>query len=210
MVRYYYQCVEELGGCPRQLRTDPGTENGVMAGVQCYLRANGTDNLAGENAHCYGASTANERIECWWSHLRCSRTSWWINFFKELRDDGVLICGRILHDECLWFCFCDIQQDLDFARMHWNTHRILLPTFDTVPGKPDELFFLAEEYGGVDQLQPVSNTKIEELQSPCDNSVVQSEYQDYFEYVLELNGLSKPTNWSDALSLFKYLVQVAG
>lgn len=208
--KYYHQCVKELGGCPSQLRTDPGTENGVMAGMQCYLRADGTDALAGERAHCYVASTANQRIECWWSHLRRSRTSWWINFFKDLCDDGILVCGRVLHDECLWFCFSDIiQQDLDFVRLHWNTHRIRPSRFDTVPGKPDELFFPAEEFGGVDQLQPVSDTKMGELLSQSDNAVVKNDYQDYFEHVLVLQGLEKPRNWRDALSLFNYLLSVA-
>lgn len=46
------------------LRTDPGTENGTMVAVQCYLRANSDDELSGKKAHRYGSSTSNQRVEC--------------------------------------------------------------------------------------------------------------------------------------------------
>ena len=52
--KYFYDCVNELEGCPRLLRTDCGTENGVMATMQCLLRADGEDELAGEKSHRYG------------------------------------------------------------------------------------------------------------------------------------------------------------
>ena len=61
IANYYVQCVKKLQGCPRLLRTDPGTENGTMAAVQCYLRANDDDELSGEKAHRYGSSTSNQR-----------------------------------------------------------------------------------------------------------------------------------------------------
>eukprot|EP00794_Sanderia_malayensis_P002037 gene2037-2316_t len=37
--------------------TDPGSENGVMAALQCSFRRNGQDCLAGIKAHKYGPST---------------------------------------------------------------------------------------------------------------------------------------------------------
>ncbi|CAH3142353.1 unnamed protein product, partial [Pocillopora meandrina] len=39
MAKYFVDCVEEVGGCPSLLRTDCGTENVVIAGVQSFLRA---------------------------------------------------------------------------------------------------------------------------------------------------------------------------
>ena len=44
---FFVNCVEEVGGCPTLLRTDCGTENGVMAGIQCLFRADGNDEFAG-------------------------------------------------------------------------------------------------------------------------------------------------------------------
>ena len=148
MASYFVDCVEEVGGCPSLVRTDCGTENVVIAGVQCFLRAECNDDLAGEKAHRYGPSTGNQRIEAWWSYFRCSRLTWWINFFKDLVDRGVFIPGNRLHEEYLWFCFAElIQQDLDFVKIHWNTHYIRQSGHDTVPGKPDELYFPPENFG---------------------------------------------------------------
>jgi len=204
---YFYDCVNELGGCPRLVRTDPGTENVVIASLQCYLRANHVDDLAGDKAHRYGGSTGNQRIECWWSHLKRSRTSWWINFFKDLTDTGVLLDGNIYQRECLWFCFNHlIQQDLNFVAMHWNTHYIRRSRHDTISGKPDELFFLPEASGGEDQLQPVTEDHMREAVSQCEHPNEDNEYQDYFKYVCEHKSLFKPEHWRDALSLFKYIL----
>ena len=35
--RLFLNCVKEVGGCPILLRTDPGSENGVMAAMQCLF-----------------------------------------------------------------------------------------------------------------------------------------------------------------------------
>jgi len=126
---FFLDCVSEFQGCPKLLRTDPGTENILMATMQCLLRANGNDEFSGEKAHRYGPSTGNQRVECWWSHLKKSRTTWWINFFKDLVDRGVFLPGNIYHNECIWFCFNELlQRDLDFVVLHWNT---LYPTIQT-------------------------------------------------------------------------------
>ena len=125
MAKYFVDCVEEVGGCPSLLRTDCGTENVVIAGVQSFLRAECDDDLAGEKAHRYGPSTGNQWIEAWWSYYCRSCLTWWITFFKDLMDRGVFLPGNTLHQECLWFCFAElIQQDLDFVKIHWNTHYI--------------------------------------------------------------------------------------
>ena len=125
MAKYFVDCVEEVGGWPSLLRTDCGTENVVIAGVQSFLRAECDDDLAGEKAHCYGPSAGNQWIEAWWSYYRRSCLTWWITFFKDLMDRGVFLPGNTLHQECLWFCFVDsIQQDLDFVKIHRNTHYI--------------------------------------------------------------------------------------
>ena len=49
--KFYLDFVKAIGGCPTLMCTDPGTENGVMAAMQCYLRSNDNDDLAGTNAH---------------------------------------------------------------------------------------------------------------------------------------------------------------
>lgn len=78
---FYLECVAERKGCPEKVRTDNGTENGTIAIMQYLFR----DDV---NAHSYGKSTANQRIEGWWFYLHRSRSTWWINLFKDLIDTG--------------------------------------------------------------------------------------------------------------------------
>ena len=47
------------GGCPVRLLTDHGTENGLIAAMQCYLRADGQDEFGGSKAHQYLSSPRN-------------------------------------------------------------------------------------------------------------------------------------------------------
>ena len=210
--KYYYDCVEELEGCPRLLRTDCGTENGLIATMQCSLslRADGVDELAAEKSHRYGPSTGNQRIECFWSQLRRTRTSWWINFFKDLGDKGTFHMGDLIHMEALWFCFAElIQQDLDFFSLYWNTHHIRKSRHETVSGKPDELFFNPESKGAVNHLQPVDDVIMEELRCKCRESAESNAHQEYFSYVLLNENLSKPKHWQEAIELFQHLIAVA-
>jgi hypothetical protein len=82
IAHHFLICVKTLGGCPRVLRTDLGTENAVIAYLQPTLRHFHADSLSGINSHRYGKSTANQRIECLWAQLRRSLLEWWISFFK--------------------------------------------------------------------------------------------------------------------------------
>lgn len=70
---HYMQCVSEYGVLPMRLRTDCGTENGIMAAIHCALRSEHMDEFAGALSHMYGTSTSNQRIESWWSYFRKQR-----------------------------------------------------------------------------------------------------------------------------------------
>lgn len=69
----YINCAKSVGVVPMRLRTDLRTENGTMAAIQCTLRHAHTDYYAGSSSHSYGSSTANQRIESWWSFFRRRR-----------------------------------------------------------------------------------------------------------------------------------------
>ena len=110
----------------------------MVAAAQCYF-------VNDPQAHIYGTPPHNQRIEGWWSYLRRSRMTWWMNFFKDLIEQAVFTPGNQLQIECLWFCFSSIiQQDLDFAVQHWNSHCIRRSRHDTISGRPDELFCFPE------------------------------------------------------------------
>ena len=126
VAKSYLEVVRENGGCPTKVRSDCGTENGLLAATQCFF-------MNDLESHIYGTSPHNQRIEAWWSFYRRSRATWWINFFKDLMERSVFTPGNDLEMECLWFCFSNlIQHDLDTVKDHWNTHFIRRSRHETV------------------------------------------------------------------------------
>ena len=100
---YFIKHVKAAHGCPIRVYTDPNTENGLVAGIQCYLRAEGLDEYAGSKSHEYVSRTRNQRIECQWSHYRKQHSSWWMDFFQDLRELDILDLISDLHKEAIWF-----------------------------------------------------------------------------------------------------------
>ena len=68
--RLFYDCINNLQFRPTLIRTDKETENGIMASAQCFLPRNHTVTKCDVNAHRYGSSHSNQRIEAWWATLR--------------------------------------------------------------------------------------------------------------------------------------------
>lgn len=56
---YFVEALERCWGCPRLVRTDMGTENVMIRGIQRYLRRDDVDDRAAERSYVTGASTAN-------------------------------------------------------------------------------------------------------------------------------------------------------
>ena len=93
------------------IRADRGSENTVVAGLQKYFL--GSTN-SGNSCFMFGSSSANQRIEAWWSIMRRSRMNWWMNFFKDLHDEGHFDWSIGHHVDALRFCFMGlIQSELD-------------------------------------------------------------------------------------------------
>ena len=213
MARYFLENVKAAHGCPARVCTDRGTENGLIAAMQCYFRAEGVDEYAGFRAHKYVKSVRNQRIEGYWSHYRTQRASWWIDFFNDLHESDILDLTSEIHREALWFSFADVlQNDLDKVKDYWNSHRIRKSKHATVSGVPDMMYFLPEEFGKIDCLFPVSDKlremkdKLQELGADDDIDPI---WEEYFQYVIERNGLSHPTSVLEAGNLFQKLVQFA-
>ena len=115
---FFLHAVEENGMRPMLVQTDCGTENGILAALQC--------SLAGEvAAHRYSSSHANQRVENWWSHSKRGYPAWVIDFFKALVAEGKLSLGNQLQMECVWFVFSDfLQLELEKVKHEWNMHYI--------------------------------------------------------------------------------------
>ncbi|EDO37325.1 predicted protein [Nematostella vectensis] len=190
ILRLRYQihaCVETAGGCPIRVYSDHGTENWIIAGMQCYFRADGSDEFAGTKAHKYVPSTSNQRIECFWSSFRKQYGGWWIDFFNDLHESDVLDLSSEIHREALWFCFADLlEKDLEKMKDYWNTHRIRKSKYAAFAGSPDIMYFLLEEYGQTDCLYQFPHHKLVEMKNRLDNEQQCDPVgEDYFCYVME-------------------------
>ncbi|XP_028412582.1 uncharacterized protein LOC114535477 [Dendronephthya gigantea] len=207
---YYLNQVKEVEGCPLQLVTDCGTENGIAASMQCFFRSRDNDELAGERSHRYCSSPSNQRIEAWWSFLRKHRSSWWINLFKDMIDYDLLDLENGFHIECLWFCFSKVlQNDLDKVKEQWNTHQVTKSQHNNVHGVPDIMYFLPEYHGHNECLVEVSQEKIDEMEQHCHvDDPDESIYHEYFIYVMETEDLSYPNNERESLELYERLVHL--
>lgn len=203
--KLYLDCVSEHEGCPLLTRTDYGTENSQVVAIQCFFQSD-------EEGHKYGTSTRNQRIENWWSHFRKSSSGWWINFFKDLRDGEAVDFKSSLHKECLWFCFQGVlQASLDKIKEYWNTHYIRSSRHETIAGSPDLLFYLPEHSGGMDCLVPVSRDKILEMKSRHHAQTEdENTYQEYFQYVMDIESIEYLDSPDEAITLFSYLIEKAG
>ena len=209
VAKFYLDAVRQNEGCPLQTRTDCGTENGVIAGAQCYFRSDDNAPFSGEQAHIFGPSTHNQRIENWWSHFRKTCSSWWINFFKDLVDERQLNLDEDFTNECLWFCFNGVlQSSIDETQRYWNTHYIRPSRHETVAGVPDVLFAIPEEFGAFDCRVEVGSEKLQEIEGNCANAHADEEniFQEYFHYYMESQGRQYPVNYNDALELFSILM----
>ena len=200
IAKYYLEAVASGSGCPIDLVTDLGTENGLMAGMHSFFRND-------PDSHRYVPSPRNQRIEGWWSFLRKQETSWWISFFNDLTSAGIVDLADLLEKECLWFCFAGLlQQHLNETCEHWNTHYIRRSRHDTVSGRPSALYYLPEAYGGTSNLslrvpeQQINYARLHLVEEHEDN-----DYQEYFNYVMVNSQVQYPANWQDALRLFFFL-----
>ena len=84
----YLNFILEIKSIPRRIRTDCGTENSVLAAIQCFFRREHTDEFAGDKTYLYGSSHSNKRIQAWWSCLRRNWNSFIINTFTEMVEAG--------------------------------------------------------------------------------------------------------------------------
>lgn len=75
---------------PTLVRSDAGTENGIVETMHQALRHEQGDDLDGESSFLIGKSVHNQRIESFWTRLRGLVTGFYINFFKEMEAKGIL------------------------------------------------------------------------------------------------------------------------
>ena len=204
IAKFYLNVVKEFDGCPVEMITDLGTENGIVAAMQSYYRDN-------SDSHRYVPSPRNQRIEGWWSFFAKNRSTWWRSFFSDLEARGLIDLSYKLSKECLWYCFSGVlQNDLDTVKEHWNTHRIRKSRYNTVAGRPDSIFYLPEQHGGVGNiLMQVPENEINYATEEIVEMEQGNDHQEYFDYVTEALRLPPASDWQEAHRLYNRLMHVA-
>ena len=154
---YFIDAANEVGGIPRRMRADRGVENSVVAGVQRFLSRKFNNY---QSSFIFGKSTGNQRIEAWWSFLKRTFLSQWMNYFKDLSDAGVFENSDPIQLECIRFCFYGLLQDqLDEVVNCWNEHRIRhCRNSESPAGRPDSLFFLPTLHHTTDKKNYISKS----------------------------------------------------
>uniref|UniRef100_A0A1A8MDN9 Integrase core domain-containing protein n=2 Tax=Nothobranchius pienaari TaxID=704102 RepID=A0A1A8MDN9_9TELE len=195
----YINCVAEFGVFPSRLRTDCGTENGLMAALQCCLRSEQTDEFAGARSHMYGTSMSNQRIESWWSYFRKQRIQFWLELFGDLRERH-LFNGSSDHTRLLQYCFLDVlQEELNEHKQYWNTHVIRPVRQSKCPsGRPEAMYYLPHRFNANNCGFAASTHTLNQLRSliPAPSSaVVEDDQQICFEGLQRQSGLLRPLRW---------------
>ena len=176
------------------LRTDMGSENGIMAAIQCEVHQLAT-------AHAYGPSTSNQRIEALWSHFK-SAIDPWRTLFSALCETGEYSQGHHLQTAALRFAFMAmIQKSLNGFKQYWNTHCISATSL-APGGVPDVMF-----YGTHSECMAVTPASIQAAEPECEDAALSGdeEYDEYFTYVMEQQDLSFPCNQDDGIQLYETL-----
>lgn len=104
---YFIEALQEYSGCPTVVRADRGTENVRVKQIQEALMGNGRNDH--HTAYIAGTSTANQRIESFWGHLRKQCTEYWICLLNDLQDNGNFV-GDFVDKNISQFCFLAIIQ----------------------------------------------------------------------------------------------------
>ena len=90
------------------------------------------------------------------------------------------------------------------------SHYIGVSRYDTVKGRPSELFYLPKLHNTEDFLAPVSAQQCDYI---TENYLVlaesTNECQEYFQYDFHAAGLSNPQTWREALDLYRNLYTYA-
>lgn len=208
---YFVECIEHYNFVPRLVRSDRGSENVVVGGIQRFLRRGFSDPNANQASFQYGTSTRNQRIEAWWSQFRKNRCNWWINFFKDWSDLNQFDLGIGYHKMCMHFCFMGlIQKELDDVKYMWNNYRIRKVRNSESPGgKPVVLFFAPHLSGGTDCSYRIRQSDIDLVNEYCEETPFlgcTSEFLELASIIMQEKDIGMPKNAYDAKVLFNVLL----
>lgn len=141
-----------------------------------------------------------------------SNSSWWIDFFKDMRDEGVLCDHDPIHVEGLRFCFMPlIQEELDKVAKHWNLHRIRPShNVESPSGRPDVLYFVPPWTNTRDYLTEVDQDDLDMVEDICCDRTspthCSEDFRELADIIMQEQHLPVPSSAREARDLFVDLV----
>ena len=212
IANYVTDYIRQIGGVPRIVRADAGTENVYVTGIQRFLRSGCEDAFSGDKSFLYGKSVSNQRIEAWWSFLKKSNAGWWIDFFKDMRDEGIFCDDDPIHLECLRFCFMPlIRGELNKVATHWNLHKIRPShNVESPSGRPGVLYYVPAWTNAADYLTAVDLDDIDVIEGVCCDRASPTdcleECRELIDIIMQEQQLQVPSTALEARNLFVDLV----
>ena len=200
-----------MGAVPYIIRADRGTENVNIEMVQRLLRSDHADERSrNDTVFLYGRSSANQRIESWWSKFPGFGMESWIEHFKFLQHHGILDTSIQLHIDLVRFCYMPLlKTELEKVQTEWNSHRIR-PARGSLapPGKPDFIYNFPELYDSHSYLTPVDAEMLDILSeiSCYDLPVCAPTSKALFDNVSTVNDIQPPETLVQAATNFALIL----
>ena len=169
------------------------------------------DEYSGEESVKVGRSTANQRIEAFWSQLIKDRVGWWRNFFMDLSDQGHFDDTDPVQLDCIRFCFMDlIRNDLTQFTESWNSHIISCSKDKSLPrGRLDVMYHLPHLYNTQSFLQDVDQDEVDEYfdASSMLERDYYSEFEEFANTLMFLDGVDKENDAQGRFKLYYWLLE---
>ncbi|XP_057311375.1 uncharacterized protein LOC130649161 [Hydractinia symbiolongicarpus] len=163
--KWYLEHLCKTNIIPAYIRIDKGTETGVMATMQSYLRRNCEDLDDPTESVCYGPSTSNQ-IERWWKELHERLEKYFKDGLQWLKEERHYDPHNEADRNIMKYVMIPlIQRELDeFREIVWNTHRIRKQKNTILPdGIPNHIYDFPQEYDLLECGFPVNDKELEDV-----------------------------------------------
>ena len=199
-----------MEGVPHIIKANDGIEHALIEPVHIYLRSiNKEEGI--ENAFSIVTSPQNQRIEAYWSIVQRDRLGWWKRFLQDLSDNDMLDTSDLVILDCVRFSFTDlIRHDLNRTKNEWDSHIISRGRNWGQSGKPTCMYNLSHLYDVHDYLHDADLEEVQEFRGVVDIAPFadySTEFKEFSEYLMEEDGLEPPSNPTEVLNLYTYLLQ---
>ena len=158
-------------------------------------------------------SEALKRIEPWWLILKRQNSALWINFLKDLQEEGLFDPSLNHHKEWMKFCFTGILQiELNNIKGVWKNHCIRNSRNAKYPGgRPDILYFNSAAVGTTDYKFSLAGGKLDQALRFCVYPSLVNCAEDFLSLaslIMIEENLRAPKNTQEAKFLFPRLITV--